>query len=155
MTTKNAINAGLGILTGLLLLVGAEPRPAAQNDSSNLKVNVVLVQLNVAVTDHAGNYVSGLRPEDFAISEDKIPEKIATFEEGNKAIREAAALDPNANAAGAPTDAKERRKCGQREHGTGKDRRIERFYSLRYQQLHVSRLCVCAGCDYRVCALAG
>ncbi|MGB6724858.1 MAG: VWA domain-containing protein [Terracidiphilus sp.] len=106
MTTKNAINAGLGILTGLLLLVGAEPRPAAQNDSSNLKVNVVLVQLNVAVTDHAGNYVSGLRPEDFAISEDKIPEKIATFEEGNKAIREAAALDPNANAAGAPADAK-------------------------------------------------
>src|SRR5271166_416984 len=55
---------------------------AAQNDSS-IHVNVVLVQLNVAVTDSKGNYVSGLRPEDFSIVEDNIPEKIATFEEGN------------------------------------------------------------------------
>ena len=103
MISKNGINICLGTLTLLLLLVGAEPRPAAQNESTNLKVNVVLVQLNVAVTDHAGNYVSGLRPEDFAISEDKIPEKIATFEEGNQVIREAAA--PNA-IVGAPPDAK-------------------------------------------------
>jgi VWFA-related protein len=95
MITKNGINACLGILTGLLLAAGAEPRPAAQDDASNLKVNVVLVQLNVAVTDHAGNYVSGLRPEDFEISEDKISEKIATFEEGNQVIREAGAPDPN------------------------------------------------------------
>ncbi|MGP8253009.1 MAG: VWA domain-containing protein [Terracidiphilus sp.] len=106
MKTKNGINACLGILTGLLLLAGTEPRPAAQNDASNLRVNVVLVQLNVAVTDRAGNYVSGLRPEDFAISEDKIPEKISTFEEGNQMIREAAAPEPSANAASAPTGAK-------------------------------------------------
>ena len=32
----------------------------------HLRVNVVLVQLNVAVTDDKGNYVTGLRPEDFA-----------------------------------------------------------------------------------------
>jgi Ca-activated chloride channel homolog len=106
MITKNGINACLGILTGLLLLVGAEPRPAAQNEASNLKVNVVLVQLNVAVTDHAGNYVSGLRPEDFAISEDKIPEKIATFEEGNQVIREAVDAGQNANPGSVPFDAK-------------------------------------------------
>jgi VWFA-related protein len=106
MKTKTGINACLGILTGALLLVGAEPRPAAQNEASNLKVNVVLVQLNVAVTDHAGNYVSGLKPEDFAISEDKIPEKIATFEEGNQVIREAADLQPNVSAAMTPPDAK-------------------------------------------------
>jgi Ca-activated chloride channel family protein len=102
MTTKTGINVCLGTLTGLLLLVGAEPRPAAQNDATNLKVNVVLVQLNVAVTDHAGNYVSGLRPEDFLISEDKIPEKIATFEEGNQVIREAGVPDAD----GASPDAK-------------------------------------------------
>ena len=47
------------------------------------RVTVVLVQLNVAVTDNKGNYVSGLKPEDFVISEDKIPKKLATFEEGN------------------------------------------------------------------------
>jgi VWFA-related protein len=60
---------------------------AAQDDGSRIRVNVVLVQLNVAVTDRKGNYVSGLRPEDFEIIEDKIPEKIATFEEGNEPTR--------------------------------------------------------------------
>jgi VWFA-related protein len=106
MTAKNRINAFLGILTGLLLVAGAKPRPAAQKAASNLKVNVVLVQLNVAVTDRAGNYVSGLRPEDFAISEDKIPEKIATFEEGNQVIREAAAAEAAGNAGSAPPSGK-------------------------------------------------
>jgi Ca-activated chloride channel homolog len=60
---------------------------SAQDDSSRIRVSVVLVQLNVAVTDNKGNYISGLGPEDFAISEDKIPEKTATFEEGNGPTR--------------------------------------------------------------------
>jgi Ca-activated chloride channel family protein len=60
---------------------------AAQDDSLSIHVNVVLVQLNVAVTDRKGNYVSGLRPEDFTIVEDKIPQKTATFEEGNEPPR--------------------------------------------------------------------
>jgi len=60
---------------------------AAQDDSSRIRVSVVLVQLNVAVTDSKGNYVSGLGPEDFAITEDKIQEKPATFEEGNGPTR--------------------------------------------------------------------
>jgi VWFA-related protein len=68
------------------LFLGGKQRTVAQDDdSSRIRVNVVLVQLNVAVTDRKGNYVSGLRPEDFAISEDKIPETISTFEEGNEA----------------------------------------------------------------------
>jgi Ca-activated chloride channel family protein len=60
---------------------------AAQDDSQSIHVSVVLVQLNVAVTDRKGNYISGLRPEDFAIVEDKIPQKTATFEEGNGPAR--------------------------------------------------------------------
>ena len=60
---------------------------AAQDDASRIRVSVVLVQLNVAVTDNKGNYISGLKPEDFAITEDKIPEKTATFEEGNGPTR--------------------------------------------------------------------
>jgi Ca-activated chloride channel homolog len=74
----------LGVTPCLLLLGGANPRPAAQQDASHILVNVVLVQLNVAVTDRKGNYISGLRPEDFVVSEDKIPEQIAWFEEGEK-----------------------------------------------------------------------
>jgi Ca-activated chloride channel family protein len=50
----------------------------------HLRVNVVLVQLNVAVTDDKGNYVTGLRPQDFAITEDKLPQKVSTFEESSE-----------------------------------------------------------------------
>src|SRR5271156_5977319 len=60
---------------------------SAQEDASRIRVSVVLVQLNVAVTDGKGNYVSGLRPEDFSIVEDTIPQRTATFEEGNEAPR--------------------------------------------------------------------
>jgi Ca-activated chloride channel homolog len=60
---------------------------AAQDESSPIHVNVVLVQLSVAVTDRKGNYISGLHPEDFTILEDNIPEKTATFEEGNEPVR--------------------------------------------------------------------
>jgi VWFA-related protein len=51
----------------------------------HLRVNVVLVQLNVAVTDDKGNYVTGLRPQDFSVVEDKIPQKVSTFEENSEA----------------------------------------------------------------------
>ena len=46
-----------------------------------------MVQLNVAVTDKKGNYITGLRPKDFAIVEDGILEKSATFAEGNEPAR--------------------------------------------------------------------
>jgi len=77
------IVAAAGVCFGILLPIGGGPRFAAQDDGMRLHVNVVLVQLNVAVTDNKGNYIAGLRPEDFAITEDKIPQKVANFEEGN------------------------------------------------------------------------
>src|SRR5437588_8972954 len=71
----------------LTLLLGLLPlstfRTSAQQDATRLRVVVNLVQLNVAVTDKKGNYVTGLHPQDFAITEDGMPENIATFEEGN------------------------------------------------------------------------
>lgn len=56
-------------------------------DGSNIHVVVNMVQLNVAVTDKKGNYVTGLTPKDFAIIEDGISEKPATFAEGNGPTR--------------------------------------------------------------------
>jgi VWFA-related protein len=94
MIRSNRTFAWLGACSGLFLLLVAVPRPAAQDDTSRLHVNVVLVQLSVAVTDSKGNYISGLRPEDFVIKEDNISEKIATFEEGSESapkLREGAA----------------------------------------------------------------
>jgi Ca-activated chloride channel homolog len=61
---------------------------AAQDEVLPMHVNVVLVQLSVAVTDSKGNYVTGLHPEDFSIQEDNISEKTATFEEGNEIARQ-------------------------------------------------------------------
>ncbi|HEY1903299.1 MAG TPA: VWA domain-containing protein [Terracidiphilus sp.] len=60
---------------------------ATAQDSGRILVKVNLVQLNVAVTDSKGRYISGLDPQSFLISEDKIPQKIATFEEGNGPTR--------------------------------------------------------------------
>ncbi len=77
----------LFLLFFLCLSSGGRRGTVAAQDDSRIFVNVVLVQLNIAVTDRNGNYISGLRPEDFVITEDKIPEKIATFEEGNEPTR--------------------------------------------------------------------
>src|SRR4029077_14201841 len=65
------------------LLVGFGTGVEAQ-ESPDLHVVVNMVQLNVAVTDKNGNYVTGLRPKDFAIGEDGITEKLATFAEGDE-----------------------------------------------------------------------
>lgn len=83
MTRKFVIGAGLGL--SLLFVADGGLQPAAQENNSRIFVNVVLVQLNVAVTDRKGNYITGLRPQDFAITEDKIPETISSFEEGGEA----------------------------------------------------------------------
>src|ERR1700744_1098874 len=55
----------------------------AQQDGTRFRISVDLVQLNVAVTDNKGNYITCLTPPDFVISEDGINENLATFEEGN------------------------------------------------------------------------
>jgi Ca-activated chloride channel homolog len=77
----------------------------AQDDTTNIRVNVDLVQLNVAVTDNKGNYISGLGPENFSITEDKIPERLATFEEGNEPTRQVLQPPPNAAPGAQPTPA--------------------------------------------------
>jgi len=76
----------LVLCLGLFLLPFSRvgPGAAAQDATGPIHVNVILVQLSVAVTDRKGNYVSGLHPEDFAILEDGIAQKTATFEEGNE-----------------------------------------------------------------------
>src|SRR5579863_7982595 len=60
---------------------------AQESGPPRINVTVDLVQLNVAVTDNKGKYVTGLHPEDFVITEDGIPETLATFGEGNESAR--------------------------------------------------------------------
>jgi len=87
MTKAYTLFAGLGICLIAAVLIAGAPQFAAQDESTHLRVTVNLVQLNVAVTDRKGDYVGGLKPEDFEITEDRIPEKISSFEEGNGSVR--------------------------------------------------------------------
>ena len=78
------------VVMGLMVLVlfsGFAFWMAAQDrgqSGSVIRVTVAMVQLNVAVTDSKGDYVTGLHPSDFVISEDGIAQNVATFEEGNE-----------------------------------------------------------------------
>jgi Ca-activated chloride channel homolog len=77
----------LSLALVLVLLCESGVRSTAQEGEPHIRVVVDLVQLNVAVTDKKGNYVTGLRPQDFSIVEDGIPQKLATFAEGNESAR--------------------------------------------------------------------
>ncbi len=77
------------IFSGSLLMavVLAASVAHAQDEGMRLRVQVMLVEVNVAVTDSKGNYVRNLKPEDFIVTEDNIPERLATFEEGSDSPR--------------------------------------------------------------------
>jgi Ca-activated chloride channel family protein len=77
----------LFLLISFGLSTDAGRHAAAQEDNGRILVNVNLVQLNVAVTDSKGRYIPNLNPQDFIVTEDRISQKIATFEEGNGPTR--------------------------------------------------------------------
>jgi len=54
-------------------------------DPTIFHVKVELVVLGFTVTDQKGKYVNGLKPKDFKVYEDEIPQKLSTFAEGNHA----------------------------------------------------------------------
>jgi Ca-activated chloride channel homolog len=58
---------------------------ALAQDRPTFKVKVDMVVLSFQITDSKGHYVNGLKPKDFRILEDSIPQKINTFSEGNQA----------------------------------------------------------------------
>jgi Ca-activated chloride channel homolog len=95
---KRHVVVGLSLLvlfSGFAIWMSAQDR--GQNGNV-IRVTVAMVQLNVAVTDNKGDYVTGLHPSDFVISEDGISQSVATFEEGNEGPQ-AVADAPQASAA--------------------------------------------------------
>jgi Ca-activated chloride channel family protein len=63
-----------------LLICWAVLPSGAQDASSTIRVNVKLVNVFVNVTDANGAIVGDLAREDFLLSEDHVPQKIAVFE---------------------------------------------------------------------------
>jgi len=76
---------------------------AAQVDEPHIRVVVNMVQLNVAVTDKNGHYITSLHPEDFVVVEDGIAEKIATFAEGDEPSRSLLDIQPSGSMSTPPT----------------------------------------------------
>ncbi len=110
---------------GFYLSVG-QRATAQQSPPVDPQIHVVveLVQLNVAVTDSRGNYVTGLQPSDFSVVEDGIPQKVATFGEGNEPTRkllDASAPESGANSASVGTDKNDREQNGSGGLVTGAD----------------------------------
>ncbi|HEV2843743.1 MAG TPA: hypothetical protein VG477_02760, partial [Thermoanaerobaculia bacterium] len=70
------------LLLPLLLALGASALPAQQpaDPSFGDAVDVTVVNIDVYVTDKAGNRVNGLRKEDFVVLEDGKPVQITNFE---------------------------------------------------------------------------
>ena len=101
-----AISKGTLIFTLTGCIVGLSQAPVAKAQEppvsldSHIQVTVDLVQLNVAVTDSHGNYVTGLQPTDFTIVEDGIPQKVATFGEGNEPTRQLVEAPPKGETPG-------------------------------------------------------
>jgi VWFA-related protein len=86
----------LSVCLVLALILAVRPNPSsAQAPQPEFRVTVNMVQLNVAVTDNKGNYVTGLRPENFEINEDGVHQKIATFGEGDNPARKVEELASN------------------------------------------------------------
>jgi VWFA-related protein len=95
------------IALAVALFCSSGTKIAAQESEPNIRVIVNMVQLNVAVTDDKGNYITGLRPSDFAIVEDNISQKLATFGEGNEpAYKVADIVSPDGQPQGNHTDQK-------------------------------------------------
>lgn len=71
-----ALGVGLAAAVG----VSAQQNPAPLGNSPPYKVNVRLVNVFVNVTDEEGAPVGGLKQDDFALTEDGVPQKITYFE---------------------------------------------------------------------------
>lgn len=76
LTRRTALSLTVPMLAGPRLL-GQEERPT-------FRVKVDMVVLSFTITDSKGRYVNGLKHTDFKVFEDGIPQRIATFAEGNK-----------------------------------------------------------------------
>lgn len=80
------------------LCVAGQTGQMYENGHMVIHRTVNLVQLDVAVTNRKGRYVTGLKPQNFEIYEDNILQKIATFSEEDSAPRSVDSLDPERTA---------------------------------------------------------
>jgi Ca-activated chloride channel family protein len=74
---KSALLRTSGLILILVALAAAQDRPT-------FRVKVDMVVLSFTITDSKGKYVNDLKPKDFRILEDAIPQKLNSFSVGNR-----------------------------------------------------------------------
>lgn len=57
---------------------------AQDEGQTTFRIKVDMVVMTFAVTDNKGKYVNGIKPKEFKVYEDEIPQKLSTFAEGNR-----------------------------------------------------------------------
>ncbi len=83
MTFESNRFADKAVATLLALVFLCAPLPSQQESGYVLHVESDLVLVNVTVRDKNGNFVQGLKPENFTILEDNKPQKIVSFDVEN------------------------------------------------------------------------
>jgi Ca-activated chloride channel homolog len=73
-------------MLGLIVCTGASNLRGQEANRALYRVDVNLVTFTFSVTDAQGNSVHGLQPSSIRVFEDGIPQKLASFAEGNKPI---------------------------------------------------------------------
>jgi len=100
MTRKTKLWTLTASVAAVLALAGAL---AAQQPTFRVKVDMVV--LSFTITDNRGRYINGLKPSDFRILEDGIPQKLTTFSEGSRPplrVLDSGVTEPIAAVAGDP-----------------------------------------------------
>lgn len=76
---KLAITLSFTLCASFELFAQQQPRPTPEPGDEVIRVDTSLVQTSVAVFDKRGNFVDGLRPEDFQLRIDDKPQAILFF----------------------------------------------------------------------------
>lgn len=91
----------VGLFAGLVALIVGSATPAAQlqNRHQRFRSGTELVALSVTATDRQERFVANLRPEDFAVFEDGVPQEICFFAGGQVPLDLIVLLDTSASMA--------------------------------------------------------
>jgi VWFA-related protein len=107
-TRNRFADKSLAACLALVLLCTTLPSQQQQQPEYVFRVQSDLVLVNVTVRDKNGNFVEGLKPEDFTILEDNKPQKIVSFDVENvdaAPAQDVAQAKPLPDAASGPTTA--------------------------------------------------
>jgi VWFA-related protein len=102
---EKSTNRALGALLACALTCSSVP--AQQQADYTFRVQSELTLVNVTVRDKSGNFVRGLKPEDFTVLEDNKPQKVVSFDVEdvdavvNQDVAQAKPLDGSAAASSA------------------------------------------------------